>query len=130
MIRSAAGGAAARPAAESASAFVTSMTFVVSRLRTTSGYARPIVEMPVQLEPQTQEGEMNAVSSNPNASVTAFAGAITVLLVWGVGFAGVPIPGEVASAFTTVVAAVILFVGRIERARPTPDRRATTVINV
>jgi hypothetical protein len=74
---------------------------------------------------------MNAVSNNPNASVTAFAGAITVLLVWGVGFAGVPIPGEVASAFTTVVAAVILFVGRIERARrPTPDRRATTVINV
>jgi hypothetical protein len=70
---------------------------------------------------------MNAVSNNPNASVTAFAGAISVLLVWGVGFAGVPIPGEVASAFTTVVAAVILFVGRIERARPTSAGRASTV---
>jgi hypothetical protein len=69
---------------------------------------------------------MNAVSNNPNATVTALAGAITVLLVWGIGFAGVPIPGEVASAFTTVVAAVILFVGRIERAQPTPTGRATT----
>ena len=69
---------------------------------------------------------MNAVSNNPNASVTAFAGAFTVLVVWGLGFAGVPIPGEVASAFTTVVAAVILFVGRIERARPTSTGRATT----
>lgn len=70
---------------------------------------------------------MNAVSNNPNASVTAFAGAFTVLLVWGVGFAGVPIPGEVASAFTTVVAAVILFVGRIERAGPSHTRHASTV---
>ncbi len=68
---------------------------------------------------------MNAVSNNPNASVTAFAGAFTVIVIWGLGFAGLPIPGEVASAFTTVVAAVILFVGRIERAQP-PTGRATT----
>jgi hypothetical protein len=77
-----------------------------------------------------QEGEMNAVSSNPNASVTAFAGAITILVVWGAKYAGVAVPAEVASAFTTVVAAVILFVGRIERARPTPSRRAPTATNV
>jgi hypothetical protein len=63
---------------------------------------------------------MNAVSNNPNASVTAFAGAITILVVWGAKYAGVAIPAEVASAFTTVVAAVILFIGRIERTRPTP----------
>ena len=69
---------------------------------------------------------MNAVSNNPNASVTAFAGAFSVIVVWAVGFAGVPIPGEVASAFTTVVAAVILFVGRLERARPTQPGRAST----
>ena len=44
---------------------------------------------------------MNAVSSNPNASVTAFAGALTILVVWGVGVAGLTMPAEVASAFTT-----------------------------
>jgi Flp pilus assembly protein TadB len=60
---------------------------------------------------------MNAVSSNPNASVTAFAGALTILLVWAVGVAGLTMPAEVASAFTTIVAAIILWVGRIERAR-------------
>jgi hypothetical protein len=68
---------------------------------------------------------MNAVSNNPNASVTAFAGAITILVVWGAKVAGVAVPAEVASAFTTVVAAVILFIGRIERARPTPATRAS-----
>jgi hypothetical protein len=63
----------------------------------------------------------NAVSSNPNASVTAFAGAVTILLVWGAGMAGLPVPAEVASAFTTVAAAIILWIGRIERqARVSP----------
>ena len=60
---------------------------------------------------------MNAVTTNPNASVTAFAGAVTILLVWGAGMAGLPVPAEVASAFTTIVAAAILWIGRIERAR-------------
>jgi hypothetical protein len=58
---------------------------------------------------------MNAVSNNPNASVTAFAGALTILVVWGVGTAGLTMPAEVASAFTTIVAAIILWIGRIER---------------
>jgi high-affinity Fe2+/Pb2+ permease len=75
-----------------------------------------MVELPDQLS-QNQEGKMNAVSSNPNASVTAFAGALTILVVWGVGVAGLTMPAEVASAFTTIVAAVILWVGRIERSR-------------
>jgi high-affinity Fe2+/Pb2+ permease len=57
----------------------------------------------------------NTVSSNPNASVTAFAGAFTILLVWGAGVAGLPVPAEVASAFTTFVAAIILWIGRRER---------------
>ena len=60
---------------------------------------------------------MNAVSSNPNASVTAFAGAVTIVAVWCAGAAGLAIPAEVASAFTTIVAAVILWIGRIERSR-------------
>ena len=69
---------------------------------------------------------MNAVTNNPNASVTAFAGAITILAVWSAGMAGLPIPAEVASAFTTVVAAVILFIGRIERAQLMPVERASS----
>ena len=85
-----------------------------------------MVEMPDQLQPQMQEGEMNAVSNNPNASVTAFAGAVTILAVWGAGMAGLEIPAAVASAFTTVVAAVILFIGRIERARLMPVGRASS----
>lgn len=32
------------------------------------------------------------------------AAAITVLVVWGVGFAGIEVPPEVASAFTTLIA--------------------------
>jgi high-affinity Fe2+/Pb2+ permease len=55
------------------------------------------------------------VSNNPNASVTALAGAVTILLVWIVSAAGLNVPAEVASAFTTLVAAFILWVGRRER---------------
>jgi threonine/homoserine/homoserine lactone efflux protein len=62
----------------------------------------------------------NAVSSNPNASVTAVAGAVTIVLIWVVGIAGLAVPAEVASAFTTVVAAVILWIGRRERQAATP----------
>jgi hypothetical protein len=59
----------------------------------------------------------NAVSTNPNASISAFAGAVTILLVWTVGFAGVAVTAEVASAFTTVVTAMILWIGRRERSK-------------
>ncbi|MFY9580087.1 MAG: hypothetical protein WAQ33_12260 [Gaiellaceae bacterium] len=68
---------------------------------------------------------MNAVTSNPNASVTAFAGAVTILIVWGAGAAGLAVPAEVASAFTTIVAAIILWVGRIERARARTGQSAS-----
>ena len=50
--------------------------------------------------------------NNPNATVTTVAGAVTVLAAWGASLAGLDVPGYVASAFTTVVAAAILFVGR------------------
>jgi hypothetical protein len=53
----------------------------------------------------------NAVSSNPNASVTALAGAVTILFVWIVGVAGLSVPAEVGSALTTIVAGVILWLG-------------------
>jgi len=57
----------------------------------------------------------NPASGNPNASVTALGGSVTILLVWGAGAAGLSVPAEVASAFTTLVAAVVLWIGRRER---------------
>jgi hypothetical protein len=54
-------------------------------------------------------------SINQHASVTALAGAVTVVLIWAVGFAGLPVPAEVASAFTTIVAAMILWASRLEQ---------------
>jgi hypothetical protein len=53
----------------------------------------------------------NAVSDNPNASVTALSGAVTILVVWIVGVAGLSVPAEVGSGLTTVVAGVILWLG-------------------
>ncbi len=53
----------------------------------------------------------NAVSSNPNASVAALAGSVTIFVVGIVRAAGIAIPGEVGSALTTVVAGLILWVG-------------------
>jgi hypothetical protein len=63
----------------------------------------------------------NAVSSNPNASVTALAGAVTILVVWIVGVAGLSVPAEVGSALTTVVAGLILWLGP-RAPRNEPDR--------
>lgn len=40
----------------------------------------------------------------------AFAGAVTIVLVWAVKqFAGVEAPAEVASAFTTITTAVVAY---------------------
>ena len=41
----------------------------------------------------------------PNRKVGAglLAGAFTIILVWAVGMAGVKVPAEVASAFTTIL---------------------------
>ena len=55
---------------------------------------------------------MNAITNNPNAGVTALAGSVTVLAVWGAGAAGLSVPAEAASAVTTLAAAAILWVGR------------------
>lgn len=66
----------------------------------------------------------NTVSSNPNASVTAFAGAVTILLIWIAGVAGLNVPAEVGSAFTTIAAATILWFGRRQRPAPVPETAA------
>jgi hypothetical protein len=52
---------------------------------------------------------------NQHASITALAGAVTVVLIWAGGYAGLSVPAEVASAFTTIVAAVILWASRLEQ---------------
>ena len=67
----------------------------------------------------------NAVSSNPNASVTAVAGAVTILVIWVGKVAGLAVPAEVGSAFTTVVAAGILWFGRREREHDAEERATT-----
>lgn len=41
---------------------------------------------------------------NPKITAVALAGSVTVILAWGLSLAGVAIPPEVASAFTTVLA--------------------------
>ncbi|HYY74899.1 MAG TPA: hypothetical protein VE644_01095 [Gaiellaceae bacterium] len=53
-----------------------------------------------------------AVQQNPNAIVATLAGSLTIILVWIVSAAGVEMPAEVASAFTTAIAALLLLVGR------------------
>jgi hypothetical protein len=62
----------------------------------------------------------NAVQSNPNATMATLAGSMTVILVWIVGVAGLAVPAEVASAATTIIAAVLLAVGKH---RPEPPVR-------
>lgn len=42
---------------------------------------------------------------SPKVTAAALAGSITVILVWGASLAGLEIPPEVASAFTTCLAA-------------------------
>ncbi len=62
------------------------------------------------------------MSNNPNASVAAVAGAITILLVWIAGLVSLDVPAEASSAFTTLIVAAILFVGN---RRPQTVKRVT-----
>jgi hypothetical protein len=68
----------------------------------------------------------NRISSNPNASVTALAGAVTILLLWIAGVAGLSVPAEVGSAFTTVAAAAILWAGHGHQPVPDPETATAT----
>lgn len=40
----------------------------------------------------------------PKVKAASLAGAVSVLIVWGAAYAGVDIPPEVASAFSTILA--------------------------
>lgn len=43
---------------------------------------------------------------NPKVQAAGWAGAVTILVVWAAGLAGVEVPPEVSSAFTVLVATV------------------------
>ena len=58
---------------------------------------------------------------HPNAAAGLVAGALTVIAVWIAGIAGLEVPAEVASAFTTLVTGAILFAGK--RLPPRRGRR-------
>jgi hypothetical protein len=64
----------------------------------------------------------DTVQTNPNATVATLAGALTVILVWAVGVAGLSVPAEVASAATTIIAAGLLAFGK--RRPQAPSRPA------
>jgi len=66
----------------------------------------------------------NTVHTNPNATVATLAGALTVILVWAVGVAGLTIPAEVASAATTIIAAGLLALGKRRPQQPLPPADA------
>jgi hypothetical protein len=56
-------------------------------------------------------------TQHPNAVAAGLSGSVTVLAVYLAGLAGLDIPAEVASAFTTIVAGVVLLAGhRTKRA--------------
>lgn len=52
------------------------------------------------------EAELSEVQEgvNPKVAAGGTAGAVTVVLVWALAQAGVELPPEVASAFTTLIA--------------------------
>lgn len=52
------------------------------------------------------------MNQHPNASVAGGAGAFTVVVVYVATQFGLDVPAEVASAFTTLVAAAVLYLGR------------------
>jgi len=55
--------------------------------------------------------EVKKVPSRPVVA-GGIAGSITVILVWGIGFFDVTVPPEIASAITTLIAAVAAHVTR------------------
>lgn len=52
------------------------------------------------------------MSNNPNATAAGLSGAITLIVVWLCGYFGLDVTAEVASAFTTIVAATVLWFGK------------------
>lgn len=66
---------------------------------------------------------MNTIAENPNASVATAAGAAVTVAIWVATSLGLDVPPEVAAAVTTLVAAVVLYIGK--RSRKTPVEPTT-----
>lgn len=52
------------------------------------------------------------ITSHPNAETSIYTGALSVLILYGVGFEGVHPPAEVGAALTTVLTGLVLLAGR------------------
>lgn len=59
-------------------------------------------------------------SSHPNANVSLYTGALSVLIIYAVGFAGIEPTAEVGAALATVLTGLALLLGRrkTDTARP------------
>jgi hypothetical protein len=56
------------------------------------------------------------VTTHPNATAAALAGAVVTIAVYVAGLAGLSdIPDEVVAALTTIVLALVLYIGRRSR---------------
>jgi hypothetical protein len=55
----------------------------------------------------------NPATNNPNATAATVSGATAVVLVYLQGIFGLDVPVEVAAAETTLVIALVLFIGRL-----------------
>lgn len=53
---------------------------------------------------------MNGNKPSRKVGAAGIAGAISVLIIWGLGAAGVHVPAEVSSAMTTVISFVTGYV--------------------
>lgn len=52
------------------------------------------------------------VTSHPNAEISVYTGALSVLVLYLVGFAGIEPPAEVGAALTTVLTGLVLLLGK------------------
>jgi hypothetical protein len=52
------------------------------------------------------------ITSHPNAEISVYTGALSVLVLYLIGFAGVDPPAEVGAALATVLTGLVLLAGR------------------
>jgi hypothetical protein len=58
-----------------------------------------------ELRARADDAAPRTVGIHPKVAAASWAGALSVIVVWIVGQFGVDVPAEVASAFTTLIAA-------------------------
>lgn len=55
---------------------------------------------------------MASTPISPKVTTAALAGAVTLIVVWAVGFTGVDVPAEVSSAFTVLLMGAAAYLKR------------------